>query len=101
MLDRCAEYADVCKIACQQPKACMLYCIQVEVSLVDQPQLITFKGSFKLAAEPRGGPRSAAQAAAETVLVRPGVPAYPTLGLLPVCTSRFSVTQLHALSSCP
>ncbi len=37
--------------------------------VVDEPQIVVFKGSFKLAAEPRGVARSAALAAAEMVLV--------------------------------
>ncbi len=37
---------------------------------MDEPQMVVFKGSYKLAAEPRGVPRSAALAAAEMVLVR-------------------------------
>ena len=37
--------------------------------MVDEPQIVVFKGSFKLAAEPRGVARSAALAAAEMVLV--------------------------------
>ena len=44
--------------------------LQVDVSMVDEPQLLSFKGTYKLAAEPRGTARSAALAAAETVLVR-------------------------------
>ena len=36
---------------------------------MDEPQIVVFKGSFKLAAEPRGVARSAALAAAEMVLV--------------------------------
>ena len=44
---------------------------QVEASVVDEPQVIVFKGSFKLAPEPRGVARSAALAAAEMVLVSP------------------------------
>ena len=42
---------------------------QVEGVVVDEPQIVVFKGSFKLAAEPRGVARSAALAAAEMVLV--------------------------------
>lgn len=48
--------------------------LQVEVSMVDEPQLVSFKGTYKLAAEPRGTARSAALAAAETVLVRACLP---------------------------
>ena len=46
-----------------------VWLLQVEVSVVDEPQLLTFKGTFKLASEPRGTACSAALAAAETVLV--------------------------------
>lgn len=42
---------------------------QVDAAIVDEPHMIMFKGSFKLAAEPRGAARSAALAAAEMVLV--------------------------------
>ena len=48
--------------------------LQVDVSMVDEPQLLSFKGTYKLAAEPRGTARSAALAAAETVLVRACLP---------------------------
>lgn len=41
----------------------------MDAAIVDEPQMIMFKGSFKLAAEPRGVARSAALAAAEMVLV--------------------------------
>ena len=41
----------------------------MEAVVVDEPQIVVFKGSFKLAAEPRGVARSAALAAAEMVLV--------------------------------
>lgn len=42
---------------------------QVEDAIVDEPELICFKGTFKLASEPRGVARSAALAAAEMALV--------------------------------
>ena len=42
----------------------------MEVSLVDEPELLVFRGTFKLASEPRGTARSAALASAEMVLVR-------------------------------
>ena len=41
----------------------------MEAVVVDEPLIVVFKGSFKLAAEPRGVARSAALAAAEMVLV--------------------------------
>lgn len=37
--------------------------------MVDEPELICFKGTFKLASEPRGVARTAALAAAEMALV--------------------------------
>lgn len=37
--------------------------------MVDEPELVVYKGIFKLASEPRGVARSAALAAAEMVLV--------------------------------
>lgn len=50
---------------------CVCVMGQVEASVVDEPQVIVFRGSFKLAPEPRGVARSAALAAAEMVLVSP------------------------------
>ena len=56
--------------------------VQVEAAIVDEPQVVLFKASFKLAAEPRGVARSAALAAAEMVLVRLNAICRPTsLGL--------------------
>lgn len=42
---------------------------QVENAIVEEPELICFKGTYKLASEPRGDARSAALAAAEMALV--------------------------------
>jgi len=61
----------------------------VEGAVVDEPQMVVFKGSFKLAAEPRGVARSAALAAAEMVLVSPRV----------CFTSSFD--QYQAWQACP
>ncbi|KAL0024070.1 hypothetical protein WJX79_002966 [Trebouxia sp. C0005] len=74
---------------------------QVEAMVVDEPQIVVFKGSFKLAAEPRGVARSAALAAAEMVLGRDSVDALeaqvvsrctaaasPASGLLAVARAR-------------
>ena len=47
----------------------MVWRMQVEAALVDEPELLSFRGTFKLASEPRGVGRSAALAAAEMVLV--------------------------------
>lgn len=51
----------------------MAWRTQVEAALVDEPELLSFRGTFKLASEPRGVARSAALAAAEMVLVGPPV----------------------------
>ena len=58
---------------------------QVEATVVDEPQVVVFKGSFKLAAEPRGVARSAALAAAEMVLVS----SHACPGTAPVSQSGF------------
>ena len=41
---------------------------------MDDPELLSFRGTFKLASEPRGVARSAALAAAEMVLVDTAAP---------------------------
>ena len=41
----------------------------MENAIVDEPELISFKGTYKLASEPRGVARSTALAAAEMALV--------------------------------
>ena len=53
-------------IACESAWGCVW---QVEAAVVDEPELVVYKGIFKLASEPRGGARTAALAAAEMVLV--------------------------------
>ena len=55
----------------------MVWRMQVEAALVDEPELLSFRGTFKLASEPRGVARSAALAAAEMVLVNKHPPPPP------------------------
>ena len=65
--------------------------VQVEAALVDEPELLSFRGTFKLASEPRGVARSAALAAAEMVLVNhPPSPLPPSHVLL-----HASLAQWH------
>lgn len=82
---------------------------QVEASVVDEPQVVVFKGSFKLAPEPRGVARSAALAAAEMVLVSPLISVWPhRLHVLYTSTTRiisafvpvWHHSSLASLSAC-
>ena len=70
--------------------------MQVEVSIVDEPQLLTFRGTYKLASEPRGTARSAALAAAETVLVS-APDSTGALEYIAICASCVSAESIQSL----